>query len=377
MKKISAARPFFPKEDVEAILADIEKILQSGRLILGEYTSRFEECFRNYVGAGQAVAVSSCTAALQITLRFFRSKGREVILPANNFPGVVSAVLDEGAHPVLADMDPHTFCLDVNDAIGRVTPRTAGMIVVHIAGLVCPEVDRLREFCEKKGLFLIEDASHAHGAEIAGRKAGTLADAACFSFYPTKILATGTGGMITTSNKELAGFARSVRHHGQGERREQFIRPGNDWCLSEMHAAVGLQQLRRLDENVQRRNRIVELYRERLQGQDWLTIPVYPSDFRHAYYKFPVLLRAGLDRDRMRDTLEGEFQIENGTIYDPPCHLQPAFQQLWGLRRGLFPNAESTLARQLCPPIHSGLSGEDVAYVTDVMKTVAHRLGFV
>jgi dTDP-4-amino-4,6-dideoxygalactose transaminase len=183
--------------------------------------------------------------------------------------------------------------------------------------------------------------------------------------------------MITTTNRDLAEYARLVRHHGQGARRGQFIYQGNDWCLSEMHAALGLQQLRRVDENVERRNRLVELYRNCLRDQDWLTIPVYPGNFRHSYYKFPVLLRQGLDRDRMRQTLEEEFHIENGTIYDPPCHLQPAFQELWSLRKGLFPTAESTLARQLCPPVHSGLSGEDVQYVTDVMKAVANRLEFV
>ena len=252
-RKIAAARPWFSEAELAEILPAVERVLRSGRLILGEETEAFESAFRDYIGVDHAVAVSSCSAALQIALRFFRVEGREVILPANNFPGVVGAVLYEGGVPILAEMDPRTFCIDVEDAVSRITPRTAGMIVVHLAGLVVPEIDRLREVCQERGLFLIEDAAHAHGAAIGARKAGSLADAACFSFYPTKIMTTGTGGMITTSNPELADHARLLRHHGQGSRRAEFLELGSDWCMSEVHAVLGLQQLARLEERVDQR----------------------------------------------------------------------------------------------------------------------------
>jgi dTDP-4-amino-4,6-dideoxygalactose transaminase len=372
--KVAAALPAFPEEDLPEILHSIEEILRSGWLILGKYTHDFEESFRQYVGTEYAVAVNSCTTALQITLRFMGAKDREVIMPVNNFPGVVTAALSEGVRPVLAEMDTQSFCMDVNDAIERVTPKTAGMIVVHIAGRIPPGMERLRKFCSQRGLFLIEDASHAHGAEIDGRKAGNLADAACFSFYPTKIMTTGTGGMITTDNSELARFAQSVRHHGQGSDKALFIRQGNDWCMNEIQAVLGLQQLRRLDENVEHRNRIVNRYREGLERETWLTIPSCPDSVRHAYYKLPVLLDKNLDTQRFRRILGEEFLVENGTIYDPPCHLQPVFSEFFSLQKGSFPSAESALTRQFCPPVHSTLPLAEVDRVIGAMKSVAARI---
>ena len=373
LKKIAAASPLFSDKDIAAILPAIAEVLESGWLILGKNTDAFETAFRQYVGTDHAVAVNSCSSALQIALRFFAVDGREVILPTNNFPGAVSSVLYEGGVPVLAEMDPETFCVDVEDAIARITPRTAGMVVVHLAGLVVPEIDHLREACEQRGLFLIEDAAHAHGGSIGGRKAGRLADAACFSFYPTKIMTTSAGGMITTQNEKLANYARRLRHHGQGSRREEFLELGNSWCMSEIHAILGLRQLAQLDENVAHRNRVVGWYREGLAEADWITIPRYAPELQHAYYKLPALVGEEIDRNLLRHTLEDEFRIENGTIYDPPCHLQPAFRELLGIGKGTFPQAEGTLARQLCPPIHSGISREEVERVIETMLAVVDR----
>ncbi len=372
-RKIAAALPRFPQEDVEEILAAIGAILKSGRLILGPYNQQFEDAFKGYVGAEHAVAVSTGTAALQIALRYHRAQDREVILPTNNFIGVVSAVLAEGGIPVLAEMDPATFCMDLDDAIARITPRTAGIIVVHIAGRVDPGIDRLRKLCDERGLFLIEDAAHAHGAALGSRKAGNLAPTACFSFYPTKIITTGTGGMITTRDAKLAQFARSLRHHGVGASLDDVVNFGNDWCLGEINALLGMFQLKRVDENVEHRNRSVDLYRQRLGNEKWLTIPSHPDNVRHAYYKFPVLLDASLDRDRFRRMLWSDFGIENGAIYDPPCHLQPVMRNMFGFAEGMFPRAEAALKRQVCPPIHSTLSVEEVHSVADAMIACAQR----
>ena len=247
--------------------------------------------------------------------------------------------------------------------------------MVHLAGRIDPAIDRLRAVCEERGLFLIEDAAHAHGASIGNRKAGTLADAGCFSFYPTKIITTGTGGMITTRDPKLAQFARSLRHHGVGSSLEDVVNLGNDWCLGEINALLGKHQLKRVDENVAHRNRMVDLYRQRLGGEEWLEIPSHPADVRHAYYKFPTLLREGMDRDSFRRMLWSDFAIENGAIYNPPCHLQPALRQRFGYTEGMFPKAEAALKRQICPPIHSGLTSAEVHTAADAMITVAKRCG--
>lgn len=374
-KEVAGARPYFHEEDIPDILVRVEEVLRGGRLIFGGNTREFEESFRAAVGAAHAVSVNSCTTALEIALRFYDVRGREVIVPTNTFASDVLAVMYAGGTPVLADMDARTFGLDVEDAVTRIGPRTAGVIAVHIAGLIDPQFERLRQLCRDRGLFLIEDASHAHGAAVDGRKAGSLADAACFSFYPTKIMTTGTGGMITTDNAELAAFARSLRHHGQGAGLEDIVNLGNDWCMDELSAALGIYQLKRLEQNVEHRRRLVEWYRRELSGDAWLTIPEYPPHVRHAYYKIPVLLEPGIDKNRLRRILRDEYEIDIGSLYDPPCHLQPVFQRQLGCRRGMFPRAEEILLRQTCLPAHAVVGPEDVGAVADALRQAVGRCG--
>jgi dTDP-4-amino-4,6-dideoxygalactose transaminase len=373
-RKISGARPLFHEEDVPELLARLENIIRGGRLIFGENTRAFEEAFRKHVGTQHAVSVNSCTTALEIVMRFFNVKGREVIVPTNTFASCVKAVMYAGGTPVLGDMDTTTFCLDTEDIISRINANTAGIIVVHIAGLIYPEIDRLREVCRERGLFLIEDSSHAHGATIDERPTGSLADVACFSFYPTKIMTTGTGGMITTDNAELAAYARSVRHHGQGESLESIVNLGNDWCMDEMSAALGIYQLKRLQENVDHRNRIVEWYRRELKDIDWITAPTYPENLRHAYYKFPVMLADGVDKHKLREIMLDEYQIELGSIYDPPCHMHPIFQKDLGCYEGMFPQAEAALRQQICLPVHGAITEDDVTTVITALHEVAVRV---
>ncbi|CAA0098079.1 GDP-perosamine synthase [Halioglobus japonicus] len=374
-ERVAAAKPLFSPGDIERLKETFGEVLESGRLILGEQTQGFEEEFKTFVGAEHAVAVSSCTAAIQIALRYHNIQGREVILPTNNFVGVVSAVIAEGGQPVLAEMDPNTFCGDTDDIIARITDRTAGIIVVHIAGLISPDIKRLRQVCDERGLFLLEDASHAHGAKIDGQRSGALTDVGCFSFYPTKILTTCVGGMLTTRNPELAAYARSVRHHGVGGSLEDIVLLGNNWCMSELHAALGRSQLQQTDANVDHRNRMVARYRQGLQDKAWLTIPVCPDNIRHAYYKFPTLLAPEVDCLGFRRMLFEDYGIENGAIYNPPCHLQPVLRQKYGFSEGLFPVAEATLSRQLCPPIHSGITESEVDRSIASIIAVARRFG--
>jgi perosamine synthetase len=373
-RKVSGARPLFHDEDVPQLLSRLEGIIRGGRLIFGENTREFEDSFRDHVGSRHAVSVNSCTTALEIVMRFYGVKGREVIVPTNTFASCVKAIMYAGGTPVLADMNPETFCLNTEDAISRINSNTAGIIVVHIAGLIYPEIDRLRETARERGLFLIEDPSHAHGATIDERPAGSLSDAACFSFYPTKIMTTGTGGMITTDNAELAAYARSVRHHGQGEGLESIVNLGNDWCMDEMSAAMGIYQLKRLEENVEHRNRVVEWYKRELAEVDWIKVPLYAENLRHAYYKFPVMLAEGVDKKKLCRIMLDEYQIELGSIYDPPCHLHPVFQKELGCYEGMFPRAEAVLRRQLCLPVHAAVSEEDVKGVVAALQETAVRV---
>jgi dTDP-4-amino-4,6-dideoxygalactose transaminase len=368
-RKILAAKPQINENNLKSILSEVEQILRSGQFILGPKTKQFEDMYKDYVGTSYAVAVSTCSAALQIVLRYYDIADQEVIVPANGFPGALSPILYEKGIPVLAEMDQKSFCMDIPDALSRVTDKTKGFIVTHIAGMIQPDLDVLRDYCQQNDLFLIEDASHAHGASIQGKNAGALADAACFSLYPTKNMTTLTGGMITTDSKELRDLALSLRHHGQGTRRNEFLHLASDWCMSEIHAAVGISQLQELDKQIEHRNWVVQKYREKLAHFDWLTIPEHPSDVVHAYYKLPTLLDTSIDRNKLQNMLESEWGVQNGTIYDPPCHLQPVHKERFGGTLGMFPIAEQALSQQFCPPIHGSISEDDIDYVVEALAS--------
>lgn len=368
--EIPSTKPFFSEEDIRAILSDVHTILQSGRLMLGPYTQDFEKSFREYCGVKHAIAVSSCTAALETALRHFDVKGKEVIIPTNTFVATSNAVLYSGGIPVLADMNPHTLCLDPEDALKRITAKTCGIIVVHIAGLICPQIDTLRKLCQEKGLFLLEDAAHAHGATINGKKAGSLGNVGCFSFYPTKVMTSCIGGMITTDDDDLANYAISLRLHGVGKGLNDVVNLGNDWIMSELHAVLGIYQLRALESNLRRRNEIARRYADGLDEVRDLTVLTVPPHIRHSYYKYPIRLSETVDKAKLVATVKERCSISLGSSYDPPCHLQPVYQRLFGFHEGMFPVAERTLKKTVALPMFVQMTNEEVDYVVQCLREV-------
>lgn len=372
--KYPAARSFFAPDDIDTIKESIADVLNSGRLILGEHTKKFEDGFSQHIGVKHAIAVNSCTSALQIALRYYNVKGKKVIVPTNNFVGGIAAVLYEGGIPILADMDPDTFCIDIDDVIRKTDDETVAVILVHIAGLITPDFQRLKDFCKQKELILIEDAAHAPGAQLNQHYAGSLGDVGCFSFYPTKNLTTCTGGMITTNDPELEKYAKYLRHHGFSAGAEGFTHLGNDWCMSEVHAVLGCNQLSHLSDDIKHRNQLVESYKQEFKDDQWLTIPEYPDGIVHAYYKFPILLDPKIDRNQFRKDLYFNFEIEAGSIYYPPCHQQDVLKGEIEVEMGDLKVSETILERQICPPIHASIRLEDVPTIAHAFRTTANKL---
>lgn len=367
--KIKSAHPTFSEKDIQAILQDCEKVLRSGRLILGPFTEEFERLFRSYVGTPFAVAVNSCTTALQITLQYFDVKDGEVIVPTNTFLASANAVLYAGGKPVFADIEDQWLTLSPESLTQKINSRTRAVILVHIGGMISPHLDEIRHICRSKGLVLIEDASHAHGAKFADKFAGNLGDAACFSFYPTKVMTTTVGGMITTHDKGLDSFARSLRHHGQTDRTlDVLTRLGNDWLLDEMRAVIGIHQVRQLEDMVARRNQLAARYRERLQDLELVHCVLVPDHMRHAYYKFLFLLDERVERDKLVYNLNERHGIEAGALYYPPCHLQPIVMETFHTKEGDLPISESVLKREVCFPMHMQLTEDDVDYVVEALR---------
>jgi dTDP-4-amino-4,6-dideoxygalactose transaminase len=364
--KVVAAKPFFTEEDMEGIVQDIKQCLRDGTLTLGPKVREFEELFAKYIGVKHAIAVNSGTSSLEIPLKFFNVKDREVIVPTNSFVASANTVVFAGGRPIITDIKRETLDLDPADALKKITPKTKGIMVVHLAGFIPPEMDEIKRICEEKGLFLIEDAAQAQGATFNGQKAGSLGDVGSFSFFPTKVMTTGEGGMITTNSDELAEFARSMRHHGRVG--VLHSRLGYNWRMSDLNAIVGIYQLKRLEEFVKERNCLAARYTAGLKMIKGIRPIFVPPNIRHCYYKYPVLLEGTMDARTLEKILQEKYDISTATLYQPPIHLQPLYREMFGYKEGDLPVSEVVLSKhELCLPMFVGLTNEQVDYVLEAL----------
>jgi perosamine synthetase len=366
-RSIVRARPHFSEPDIAEALRLIGTCLRSGSLVMGPLAAELEQTFARMAGVTHAIAVSSGTAALEIGMRCMQLDGREVIVPTETFVASANAVLLAGGRPVFAEVRPETLCLDIDDVARRITPRTAGVLVVHMAGLVQPDIHALRQLCEERGLFLAEDAAHAPGARIDRECAGAFGRFGCFSFYPTKLMTTGEGGMLTTNDAAIDTLARSYRNHGANPQGADYVRVSANFRMSEVTAALGLVQIARLEEFVQRRRELARLYAKHLEGARRLSLPPSDTTGAHVYWNYIVMLAEGTDRAGLAKRL-GERGVPVAWPYDPPCHLQPVFMRELGCQAGDLPLSERALTRHLALPMHVGLTGEDIAYISNALS---------
>jgi dTDP-4-amino-4,6-dideoxygalactose transaminase len=276
-----------------------------------------------------------------------------------------------GATLRFVDCDPQTMAIDPADLATCIGPDTAAVVVVHIGGLITPAIDDIAARCASHGVQLVEDAAHAHGSAHGGRSAGTFGAAASFSFYPTKVIAGGEGGMIVTDNDDIAEEARVYRDQGKGSFHANFhTRMGANWRMSEPHAAIVLSQLRRLDEFIESRQALAARYDAALAGLDLGTLAI-PKSSSSNYYKYIAFLPDGVDRTLLKQHLRSEFDIGlSGEVYDTPLHHQPIFSQL---DDRALPGAEWLCARHVCLPLYPALSESDADYVVESLATALGR----
>lgn len=368
IRTVPAAKIYFPPEDLEALSTTIKEILEAGRLTLGPYTEEFEKAFAAAHGRRFAVAVSSGTSALEIILRALRIRDADVFVPTNTFAATAFAVLRSGNRVVLADVDQN-LCLDLSDVARRITTRTKAVVTVHIGGRVVPAVERLRALCEEKGLALIEDAAHAHGSHMNGHPAGSFGVAAAFSFYPTKVITSGEGGMIVTDDEELDAVCRVFRDQGKaGFSQNLHTELGSNARLSEIHAAIGLSQLRRLGEFIDARRRAAEVYDEGLEDLEGFRGLYEEAGMRSNYYKYIVVPPKGTDRAALKSRLAKERGVSlSGEVYEVPLHAQPVFATLAKGGPG-FPVADDLCRRHICLPVHARMTADDAGYVVEALQ---------
>jgi dTDP-4-amino-4,6-dideoxygalactose transaminase len=368
-------------------IAEVVDTLRSGWLTTGTKTQRFEQEFATRLGVPGALALSSGTAALHLALRVCGvGPGDDVVVPTYTFTATGEVVTYVGARPVLADVDPVTCNLTAGALERALTPRTRAVIVVHIAGLPC-DMASIRAVADAHGLVVVEDAAHAFPAHRDGRPVGTLGDAAAFSFYATKNITTGEGGMLVCRDPARLDEARILALHGisrdawkrytaAGSWRYEVLAAGHKYNLSDLAASVGLPQLRRVDAFLARRRALAARYDAGLSGVGGVECPPDAPDGGHARHLYMIQLRPGalaIGRDAFIEALRAR---NIGTsVHFIPLHLHPWYQRALGYRAGDFPGAERAFAGVLSLPLYPAMRDGDVddvvAAVADVVRTHA------
>jgi len=340
-------------------------VLDSGRYINGEDLRAFEEEFADFCGTRYAVGVSSGTSAiLLLLLALGITAGDEVIVPAHTFVATASPVRFVGATPVYADIDRDSYCIDPAEIRRLITPKTRAILPVHLYGHPC-DMDPINELAEEHGLRVIEDACQSHGARYRGRRTGSLGDAACFSFFPSKNMTVlGDGGMITTNDEKLAQHVAMLRDHG---RTQKYVHEllGLNFRLSEIHAAIGRCQLKHLPQWNARRREIAAQYGSLLGDCD-VVVPKAMDWAEHVYYMY--VIRTGR-RDELAACLK-EQGIESGIHYPVPLHRQPSVKA-----PARLPVTEEYVETILSIPMHPQLTDDEVARVASSIRQFAEKVG--
>ncbi|MAG56475.1 MAG: UDP-4-amino-4,6-dideoxy-N-acetyl-beta-L-altrosamine transaminase [Planctomycetes bacterium] len=369
----------------DAEIQEVVATLESGWWGTGPRAARFEKAFRDYKGASQAVALGSCTAALHLSLLAARLEpDAEVITTPMTFCATVNAIIHSGATPVLADVDPRTMNIDPAEIERRITDKTRAIVPVHFAGRAC-EMDALSAICRKHDLVMIEDCAHAIETEFEGRKAGTIGEFGCFSFYVTKSVATGEGGMVLTSGEEEADRIRRLALHGmtkdawkrfgdEGHRHYFVVEAGFKYNMMDLQAALGLHQLKRVEDNWLRREEVWRQYDAALASLP-LELPVPPaSNTRHGYHLYTVLIdeaECGITRDAFLDGMTHEG-IGTGVQYlSIPEH--PYYRDRYGWSANDWPAARRIGRQTVSLPLSSSLTDGDVADVVTAVHRVLDR----
>lgn len=375
-RNIPLTRPSIGAEEEQAVLS----ALRSGWVSQGPKVAEFEKAFAGYVGAKCAVAVSSCTTALHLAqLAVGIEPGDEVLCPSLSFIATANAIKYAGASPVFVDVDPVTYNIDPNYMERAITQRTRAVLLVHQVGLPAA-LDEICEVASRHRLMVIEDAACAVGAEYHGQRIGQPhAAVACFSFHPRKVLTTGEGGMITTADEALVGRLRRLRQHGMAVSDmvrhesskvmiESYDEVGFNYRMTDLQAAVGCVQLRRLDEMLAKRRALARRYTERLEALPWLRPPHEPAGFRHSYQSYMVRLTsdAPVSRDElMQGLLDRGVATRRGIM---AIHREAPYRGDWDR---LLPTTNAVTDSTMILPLYHEMTEDEQDYVIECIEEIA------
>jgi dTDP-4-amino-4,6-dideoxygalactose transaminase len=353
---INIAKPMIGEEEKQAVL----EVLDSGILAQGPRVKAFEEAFAAMCGVKYAVATSSGTTALHVALLAHGiGAGDEVITTPFTFIASANSILYTGAKPVFVDIDPATYNIDPRLIEAAVTPKTRAIMPVHLFGLSC-DMDPILAVAEKYNLLVIEDACQSHGASYKGRRVGSFGTGT-FSLYPTKNITSAEGGMITTNDEKVAEECRVIRQHGM-RRRYYHDELGFNFRMTDVHAAIGLAQIKKLERLNQARQNNAQYLSAHLRG---VVIPCVPEGSQHVYHQYTVRVQDGR-RDALREYLHGNG-VGSEVYYPVPVHKQTFYVEELGYRV-TFPESERASKEVLSLPVHPALSQEDLKTITETVN---------
>lgn len=372
---IPLSRPYFGEEEFKAVA----EVLRSGWVAHGPKNEEFEEEFRKYLGVKQAISLNSCTSALQLAIEASGLKG-EIIVPSFTFVASANAIVKAGCKPVFADIEYDTCNIDPRDVERKITEKTVGIMPVHFAGQSC-RMDEMVEIAEKNDLMIIEDSAEAIGAEYKGKKTGTFG-IGCFSFWATKNMTTGEGGMLTTNDDELAEKVRILRGHGnptttwerEGKKMpwiRDCIMPGYNFRMSNILAAIGVVQLKKLEKMNERRRELAKYYDKHLDF-DKIDKPVELKECKHVYQMYTIKVK-DVDRDEFIFKLR-ERGVGASVHFDPPVHLCTYYRSLY---KDKLPVTEKVSKSIVTLPLYPGMSREEqdevISAIEDVLKALKSK----
>jgi len=363
MYKYPIAEPEIGEDELKNVIEVVKSGWVSSK---GKFIEEFENLFAQYIGVKYGVATSNGTTALHLALLALDIKQQdEIIIPDLTFAATINAVLYVGAKPILVDIDPNYWCISPSKVKEAITPRTKAIIPVHLYGHPC-DMDALIEIAEDYGLYIIEDAAEAHGAEYKGRKVGSFGHIACFSFYGNKIITTGEGGMCLTNDKEIAEKIRILRDHGMDPKKRYWHNVvGFNYRMTNLQAALGVAQLRKIEKFVEKKRRIAKLYEEELSSIKGITLHPEMTWAKCVYWLYSILIDEkiiGITRDEFAEKLKNNGIETRNVFY--PLHIMPPYQKY----ANFCPTSSNISKRGLSLPSSTKLNEEDITYITQKIK---------
>ena len=370
MKKIGIFDIHFTPEQRQKFYRYCDEIFDEAYLTNHSFCRRFEKEFAQFADSAFSLSCSNGTAALDMALKALEVRGRKVILPSNTFIATYMACLNAGAQPVICDVEEQYYGLCPKSLQEKIDDQVGAVVTVHIGGHISPDLIDIQDICQKHNIPVVEDAAHAHGAQLNGKPAGSFGAFGTFSHFLTKIMTTGERGSVVCQSEELYQKARSVRRFGMNlEKSTEHLSEGSNYKMSEFQAALGLIELERIQSRIERRRHLAKIYQSKLAGSNWVCLKD-SSLSTGSYYKQIVF--SPIERATLTKELQNKGIPLTGYVYDQPLHKQPFVQKNQrDLKLSDFPISENFSTNHFCPPCYPEITDEQVEFICDELLKLA------